>query len=190
MMKTFTLTLGVLLAAQAAWAQTPDLLHLKVLEGDGAINDILHKTGHPLVVEVRDENNQVVRGADVTFTVPQLGASGTFRTGIRTVTAKTNNDGVAQSETLVPNATEGRFSIVITARQGNREGTAVANQSNTMAGVLRSSSRKKLWIILGAAAGGTVGALTLRGGSNSTPGSGGTPGGVITVGGITVGAPR
>jgi hypothetical protein len=161
-MRTFTAIVGILLTASSAWAQTPGILQIKVLDGDGAINNIRNKTGQMITVEVRDENSQLVRGAEVTFTTPAIGAGGTYANGTRTMTATTDANGVAQSETLKPNPSEGRFTITIRARQGTREGMTAANQTNTMAAVSGGTSR----------------------GANANPVT------VITVGGVSVGAPR
>jgi hypothetical protein len=122
--------------------QARGFLKIKILDGDGAFNDIKHKVGHPMSVEVLDENNQPLAGAEVTFTAPAFGASGTFSNGSRFMTVKTNMQGVAQSEPLIPNPTEGRFNIAVTAHQGNREGSAVISQSNSTAIVVPRGSHK------------------------------------------------
>jgi hypothetical protein len=179
-----------LLASGGVFGQSRGNLTVKVLEGDGAFNDIKHKVGHPLGVEVRDENNRVVIGAEVTFAAPTVGASGTFGNGQQSITAITDQDGVARSGSFSPNLMEGRFSIRITARQQDREGALLISQSNTSAGVEVGQSHKKLWIILAIAAGGGVGAaLAMKGSSSSSSSSAPTPT-VLTSGGIVVGAPR
>jgi hypothetical protein len=178
-----------LLASGSVFGQSRGNLTVKVVEGDGAFNDIKHKVGHPLAVEVRDENNRIVTGAEVTFAAPAVGASGTFGNGKQSITAVTDRDGVARSGSFNPNLMEGRFSIRITARQQDREGALLVSQSNTSAGVEAGQSHKKLWIILAIAAGGGVGAaLALKGSSSST--SSAAPATVLTSGGIVVGAPR
>ena len=116
--------------------QMHGFLKVKAIEGDGAFNDIQHKTGHRISVEVRDQNAEPVIGAEVTFAAPATGASGTFSNGNRVMTAKTDMNGMAKVGTLRPNATEGRFDIVVTARQADREGSAVITQSNSTAVVV------------------------------------------------------
>jgi hypothetical protein len=178
-----------LLASGGVFGQGRGTLTVKVIEGDGAFNDIKHKLGHPLGVEVRDENNRIVSGAEVTFAAPTVGASGTFGNGKQSITAVTDQDGVARSGSFNPNLMEGRFSIRITARQQDREGALLVSQSNTSAGVETGQSHKKVWIIVAIAAGGGVGAaLALKGSSSST--SSAAPATVLTGGGIVVGAPR
>jgi hypothetical protein len=122
--------------------QALGFLKIKLLDGDGAFNDIKRKTGHGMSVEVLDENNQPLVGAEVTFTAPNFGASGTFSNGNRAMTVKTNMQGVAQVEPLLPNLTEGRFNIAVTARQGDREGSAVIVQSNSTAIVVPRGTHK------------------------------------------------
>ena len=178
-----------LLASGSVFGQSGGTLTVKILEGDGAFNDIKHKVGHPLGVEVRDQNNRVVSGAEVTFTVPTVGASGTFGNGQQSITTVTDQDGIARSGSFSPNLMEGRFSIRITARQQNREGALLVSQSNTSAGVETGQSHKKLWIIVAiAAAGGVGGVVAMRGSSSSS--SSATAATVLTGGGIVVGAPR
>ncbi len=178
-----------LLASGGVFGQSRGSLTVKVVEGDGAFNDIKHKVGHPLGVEVRDENNRVVSGAEVTFVAPTVGASGTFGNGKQSITAVTDQEGIARSGSFNPNLMEGRFSIRITARQQDREGALLISQSNTSAGVETGQSHKKLWIILAIAAGGGVGAALAMKGSSSSSAGGSTPT-ILTGGGIVVGAPR
>lgn len=133
------LVLGIVLMGGVP-GQAGGFLKIKILDGDGAFNDIKHKTGHVMSVKVLDENNQPLFGAEVTFTAPDFGASGTFSNGNRAKTVKTNMQGVAQVEPLLPNLTEGRFNIAVTARQGDREGSAVIVQSNSTAIVVPRGS--------------------------------------------------
>jgi hypothetical protein len=117
--------------------QAHGFLKVRVMEGDGAFNDIRHKIGHAMSVEVRDQNGQPATGVEVIFVAPTMGASGAFSNGNRTITTKTDMEGVAKVAALRPNATEGRFNIVVTARQADREGSAVITQSNSTAVVVR-----------------------------------------------------
>ena len=126
----------------AVSGQARGFLRIKILDGDGAFNDIKHKVGHGMSVEVLDENNRPLMGAEVTFTAPAFGASGTFSNGNRAMTAITDMQGVAQTEPLVPNPKEGRFNIAVTARQGDREGSAVIVQSNSTVIVVPRGTHK------------------------------------------------
>jgi hypothetical protein len=61
----------------------------------------------PLVATVIDSNSNPVSGAQVTFTAPATGASGTFANGTATETDTTNASGAATSSTFTANATAG-----------------------------------------------------------------------------------
>ena len=78
---TAALALGIALAG-GVFGQAPGFLKVKVMEGDGAFNDIKHKIGHAISVEVRDENNQPVSGAEVTVTAPAFGPGGCAGAGL------------------------------------------------------------------------------------------------------------
>jgi len=174
----------------SGFGQTPGYLKVTVVQGGGAINDIKRGTGHPPAVEVRDENNQLVSGADVVFTLPAIGAGGSFANGQRTQTVTTNEQGIAQAGDIRPNVVEGRFNIQVTARYRGKEGSVGVVQSNTAAGsATESKVSKKKWIILAIVGGAGAGAaLALKGGSSSSPGGAGAT--TLSTGTITVGAPR
>ena len=116
-----------------ALCQTPGFLKVTILEGDGEFNDIKHKLGHSMSVEVRDQNGKPMAGAEVTFEAPSFGPSGTFSNGNRSISATTDLQGVARIGPLRPNAIEGRFNIAVSARKAARDGSAVIVQSNSTA---------------------------------------------------------
>jgi hypothetical protein len=181
----FFLTALLLLAA-SAFGQTRGFLKVAVIDGDGAFNDIKNKAGHPPAVEVRDESNVAVSGAEVVFTLPALGAGGTFTNGQRSMKATTDARGIATAESFRPNTTEGRFAITVAASYMGKQGSAMVGQSNTLAA--SSHSNKKLWIILGVVGGGAAGAILA---THSSSSSGGAPAATsITVGPVIVGGPR
>src|SRR5438105_8301429 len=109
-------------------------LKLTATEGEGAFNNIRQKEAHNPVVEVKDEQDRPVAGANVTFLLPYDGASGTFADGKREYTTTTGTNGRAASAGLRPNNVEGRYNMKVTAKWGAREGTLVVSQSNTLAG--------------------------------------------------------
>src|ERR1035441_3410616 len=59
------------------------LLHVVVLEGDGAINNIRLPRAKEPIIRVEDANNQGVAGAIVTFLLPASGAGAFFGGGGR-----------------------------------------------------------------------------------------------------------
>lgn len=169
----------------STFGQVRGYLTLKVVEGDGAFNDIKHKQVNRPVVEVRDESNNVVRGAEVSFVLPALGPGGSFAGGKNTSVVTTDGQGLARADEFRPNNTEGRFAIRVTATYQGKQGTAVVTQSNTLAGSgANAGGHKKLWITLiaGAAAGVGV-AVATRSSSSPAPT-------VLSPGGITVGGPQ
>jgi hypothetical protein len=176
---------ALLLLAASAFGQTRGFLKIAVIDGDGAFNDIKNKIGHPPAVEVRDESNEVVAGAEVEFTLPALGPGGTFANGQRSMKATTDARGIAAAESFRPNPTEGRFAIAVAANYMGKQGAAVVGQSNTLAA--SSSHNKKLWIIVAIAGGGAAGAILA---THSSSSSGPPPATSISVGSVIVGAPR
>jgi protocatechuate 3,4-dioxygenase beta subunit len=75
-----------------------------------------------LAVTVTDANNNLVRGARVTFTAPARGPRGSFAHGVRTVRVTTNASGIA----IAPVFTAGRLpgGYVVTARVAGAERAA------------------------------------------------------------------
>ena len=185
-MKRFVVYLLALSLAgmPSTFGQARGYLTLRILEGDGAFNDIKHKQVTRAVVEVRDDANNLVSGAEVTFTLPLLGAGGTFAGGKNTSVVATNSQGTATAADFTPNSVEGRFIIRVTATYQGKQGTAMIAQTNTLASVdAKSGRRKKYWIIaiIGAAAGVGI-ALAIHSKTAPTPT-------VLSSGGITVGGP-
>jgi len=177
-----------------SWAQAPASgLTITVLKGEGGKNSIKSRTGTPIEIEVRDNQNKAVAGAQVIFQLPSFGASGSFPGGQLTERTTTGPDGHAIMTGFVPNDTPGRFNIKITADSGSLSGTAVVSEINVAELPSdRQKSRKSLWILLAAGAGGGVAAAVLAGGGSSTPAAPPPPAPSVTVtpGTITVGGPR
>lgn len=183
---------------RASEAKTPPVvpsgqLKVVVIQGEGAINNIRAKSATQPVVEVRDENDKPVAGAEVVFQLPAAGPGGVFHGWMRTQTAKTNAEGQAGTTGLAPNDEPGRFNIKVTASAGGRTGSVVIGQSNAVrggAGGQISGGRSGWWKVLGvvgaAAVVGGVVAATRNGKAAETP----TNPVTITPGPITVGSPR
>jgi hypothetical protein len=137
------LCLIVSLSSSGLFAQPTGSLKVRVVDGDGGFNDIRNAIGHEITVEVRDQNNHPVMGAEVTFTAPTYGPSGTFANGTLTEIVVTDRDGIAHSVGIKPNATEGRLVIAVVASSQGREGTASIRQGNTAAGSKYNKNRQK-----------------------------------------------
>ncbi len=176
----------------AAPAQPSGTLRIQVIEGEGAFNNIRSKVGRDIEVEVHDEQGNRVPGAEVTFTLPMDGASGSFGATERKYSTVADENGRARTKGFRPNSAEGRFNIKVSASYQGREGQAIVSQSNTLAGGVTTGqhSNKKLLIsiLVGGAVGGAVLATRVGGkGSSSVPAP---PSISLSIGGISVGSPQ
>ncbi len=173
-------------------AQQP-ALHIVIVEGDGAINNINQKINVAPVVEVRDESNKPVEGAAVVFSLPTQGPGGIFANGTNTLTATSDRQGRATANGIRLNRQTGKFDIRVTVSVGGQTASATITQNN-VSGISSSGANggnsKKIWILIAVAGGAAaIGALVaLHHGSSST--SSGTPPIVITPGTPTVGGPN
>lgn len=165
-------------------------LKIFVLEGEGAVNSISRRAATAPVVEVRDENDLPVEGAEVVFELPALGPGGVFPGGEHKYTTRTNLQGQARAPFLM-NDEPGSFRINITAQIGDRVGRTSISQTNSVRaeeeGVRLSRpwyKRWQLWAIAGGAAAAVTAVLVARGDGSSGP--------TITInpGSPTFGGPR
>lgn len=188
---TVLLALPPGLCAQAPAGQQPATISsLKVvaLAGNQEMNDLEHKVMAPLVVQVLDQNDQPIEGADVVFRFPLSGPSATFPDGKNTQTSRTNADGQAAAVGWMANNQVGTFKVQVTATRGNEQGSATVTMTNvTRITEAAKVQRKKWWstrwgriaIVAGAAGVAVAVILATRGGSSSpkvvvvtgTPGS-------------------
>ncbi len=170
------------------------MLKVVVIEGEGAVNNIRTRTATAPVVEVRDENDKPVAGAEVVFQLPPAGPGGVFHGWMRTQTVRTDEQGRARASGYTPNDEAGRFNIKVTATLGNKTGSAVIAQTNAYRGGSGpgvTSGRSGLWkVLVGVgAAGAVIGAVAATRG-NGTASAATTRPITITPGPITVGSPR
>jgi hypothetical protein len=146
------------------------LLHVVVLEGDGAINNIRLLHAKEPVVRVEDANNQGVAGAAVTFLLPAGGAGAFFGDGGRSLTMITDDRGEVTARGLHANRIAGAFQIRVSASLGGRMAATSISQTNVDPGSHTSSRTIALLAILGgAAAGGAAMALHAGKAKTSTP---------------------
>ena len=187
-------TLAVLMALQPAmYAQAPPaaqpatIQSLKVvpLAGSEEMNDLERKVMAPLVVQVLNQNDQPVEGADVVFRFPLAGPSASFPDHNNAQTFRTNADGQAAAIGWMANNQVGTFKVQVTATRGNEQGTAMVSMTNVTRIVEAEKHRQKHWYSstwgkVAIAAGGALVALAIvlatRSGSSSrtitaTPGS-------------------
>jgi hypothetical protein len=171
-------SVAIALAACMMGADTapPVVIQLRIIEGDGAVYGIGSRAARGLAVQVSDETGKPVEGATVSFQLPADGPGGVFASGGRTEIVTTKSDGIAALWGMQWNKTPGTFEMRVTASKGQaRAGLAVTQYlSDTVKaggeGTFTAShhSRNK-WLIIGAAAGGAVAGLALRGSSSKSP---------------------
>jgi len=182
-------------------AQTPPQpgkLHIVIIEGEGAINNIRQRVAREPIVQVEDENRKPVAGAAVTFLLPQQGPGATFANGARSTTLLTDNNGRAVARGLQPNNINGQYEIRVNASHQGRTASAVITQTNAfVAGAAGAAAgagiSAKLLAIVAVAAAATAGGViaATRGGDNGGPGGGGaTTPTVIVPGTPSVGGPQ
>jgi hypothetical protein len=171
-------------------------ISVRTIAGDNAINNIRRTTAFEPEVEVRDATGKPISGAVVTFTLPSVGAGGTFPDGSRTLTLPTNESGRALARGLRPNQVTGPFSIRVTASFKGESASTVVRQTN--AAPTAEAKPTRMILIVGLIAGAVAGGLLATQGGGSTPSSSGGPfagdstttPGVITPGQPGFGPPR
>lgn len=165
-----------------------DGLHVVVLEGDGAINNIRLPHAKEPVVRVEDANNQGVVGAVVTFLLPSGGAGGFFGNGGGSLTMTTDDRGEVVARGLHANGIAGKFQIRVSASLSGQMASTSITQTNVDPGSHTSSRKIALLAILGGAV--AVGAAVAVHGGKATSASP-APSVTIVVPGIpTFGGPQ
>lgn len=115
-------------AAPGQVAPVPKLF-IKILDGEGAVNNIKARTAREPVVEVDDENHKPVAGAVVAFLAPRSGPGGAFN-GQPMVQVVTDSSGRAVGHGFRPNHTQGQFEIEVTASLGAEVAKATITETN------------------------------------------------------------
>ncbi|HLG99541.1 MAG TPA: hypothetical protein VKX49_24755 [Bryobacteraceae bacterium] len=167
-------------------APLPTVEGLKVipLAGKDESNDVARKVMAPLVVEILDQNDRPVEGAEVVFRFPLQGPGAAFPGGRTSQTVRSNGQGEAAATGWMANSQEGRFDVHVSASYGNQIGQTTVSMVNatkvarTTSTVLGPGSEKHgnwlspTWVKVAVAAGGAalvVGILlATRGGSKSS----------------------
>jgi hypothetical protein len=191
---------ALVLTAALTWGQGPRVTGLRIvtIQGEGAFNDVKRKTAMSPGVEVRDQLGRPVVGAEVLFTLPQMGPSATFTDGSSTYKTTTGSDGRAVAIDMRPNSQEGRFNIRVSATYEGVSQQAVIPQSNTTASSKgpKGGGSGKTALILALVGGGAAAGLAVAlggggGGGGSTPtGPAPVPATTLSVGAVTIGGPR
>jgi hypothetical protein len=183
-----------------AMAPLPIVKNLKllVLSGNGEMNDLERRVMSPLVIQVLDQNDRPVEGADVVFRFPLSGPSAAFTGGKSSQSVRSNGTGEAAAVNWMANGEVGTFEIHVTATYGNEQGETIVKMQNVTR-IVEGAKRGKqthwyspTWVkiaIIGGAAGAVAGIiLATRGGGKA--GATSTNPITITPGSPTVGAPH
>jgi hypothetical protein len=177
-------------------------LKVRVLAGNGESNDLERHVMAPLVVQVVDQNERAIEGAEVVFRFPISGPSATFTGGKNSITVRTNGGGQAAAVNWMANGQVGTFQVHVNASYGNQVGESTVSMTNAtrvennlnVGGTIGGSNKKEsLWshtwfkiaVIGGAALAVGLGVyFGTRGGGKS--------GSTVTIspGSPTVGAPQ
>jgi hypothetical protein len=154
-------------------------LKVLVLAGNGEMNDLERRVMAPLVIQVLDQNDRPVEGAEVIFRFPLDGPSATFPGGKNSLSVRTNGNGQAPALNWMANGQVGTFQVHVNANYGNQVGEATFPMSNVtrVADEAKKPTHPSLWshrwfkiaVIGGAAAAIGIGVyLGTRGKSGST----------------------
>ena len=173
-------------------------LKVLILAGNNEANDLSTKIMAPLVVQVIDQNDRPVEGAEVIFRFPISGPSAIFTGGKTSQTVRTNGGGQAAAMNWFANDQTGRFDVHISASYGNQVGETTLQMINAAkVERVRSVAKKNqswfapTWVkiaVIAAGAGIVAGVvLGTRGGKSSTST---TPTITITPGSPTIGGPH
>lgn len=162
-------------------------LKIFVLSGTEAVHRPSTSLYSEVIVEIRDEQDLPVEGANVRFVLSRSGPGGTF-SGEQEYVTRTNSSGQATALGFEPNGIEGRFPVEVIASHGSLEARTVVYQVNSLSevGVTRPAKGKfrKRMLIAGIAAGATTAlVLVLRGSSSSDAVT-------LTPGPVVIGGPR
>lgn len=179
--------LSVLLFVPASFAQSGSI-QIRVLAGDGGINNINSNVAVEPVIEIVDASGKPLPKATVVLRAPGTGPSVTFFGASRVATMTADDQGRVRVSGMLPNTQQGTFRIEVEAEYNNMTATTAITQSNAVApGEPKPKRRGIGWRMIAAiSAAATVGvvATALRGESETaSPTS-------IRIGTVSVGAPR
>jgi hypothetical protein len=197
----FNVFIATISLTPVLFAQAPSI-SIRVVEGDGALNDIRVRRARPPVVIVEDAGARPIEGATVTFLLPSTGASGSFGDSGLSLSTQTDAKGLATGRGLRPNGLAGPFRIRVTASWKGAVASASVGQTNV--GTAAKSNRTRTAAILalvgGAAVGGAIaathggksGAASGVGSAAVSPGGAGAGSGGTTIigGNPTLGPPQ
>lgn len=164
-------------AQQPPATPVPQTLKVIPLAGNNAFNDLERGVFTPLVVQVLDQNDLPVEGAEVVFRFPVGGATGAFANQQTSQTTKSSSTGQARAEGWTANSTVGSFRVRVTATRGNEQGeTFLAMTNVNRISDVTPRQRGHWWtskwaLLTYLAAGAAIGTSVALSGRNGGPGS-------------------
>ncbi|MCZ2149886.1 MAG: hypothetical protein LC126_19160 [Bryobacterales bacterium] len=105
---------------------------LVALSGDGGVNNTASRAAEGPVMVFQDEDGRPLKGAQVTFLLPQSSPGAVFAGGKRSVSVETDADGKAAAPELHPYGI-GEFEIEVRAEYQKRAASMIIRQTNTSA---------------------------------------------------------
>jgi len=159
---------GIRLRAQVQETGWPPSTKVEVVAGQAATNNLRTRKAIEPVALVTDETGQPVSGVMVIFTLPETGPGGAFADGSKRAIVYINSEGKATARGLTPNATPGKFQVMVNASFHGFTASTTADQTNVLPDGGNGSSMLAMPIAGGAPVGG-VGAADGRGGSPPNP---------------------
>ncbi len=159
--KVLAAALSALLAVTPLARGVDAALQIRVLAGDGGINNINSNVAVEPLIEVVDSSGKPVPKAAVTLRAPASGPSVTFFGASRVATMTTDEQGRVRVTGTLPNTVEGSFQIEVEAEYNNMAASATITQSNAVApGEPKPKRRGIGWRMIAAiSAAATVGVL-------------------------------
>ena len=118
-------------AAGTVTTNAPKSLHIVILEGEGALNNIKERTAREPIVQIQDENHKPVAGVSVVFLMQSGsgGAGGSF-SSLSSFTTISDADGRAVGRGFHPNDTNGQYTIAVSATLGMLVAMALIGMTN------------------------------------------------------------
>jgi hypothetical protein len=122
-------------------------LKITVLAGNNEMNDLQRHVMAPLVVQVTDQNDRPMDGAQVVFRFPINGPGATFAEGKTSATVRTNSGGQAAATNWMANGEVGTFEVHVNASYGNQIGETTLKMTNVtrIEEAKKVSRRESLW---------------------------------------------
>ncbi len=162
---------GLLIFPAPGSTQQPTDLRIVAVAGEGAAHNLAKGVVTSPAVEVQTGQGTPIESAEVTFTSPLTGPSGTFYGATHAITFTTDASGRATAAGFAPNAEGGSYSIEVMARYRGQQATVSLPQTNVLEPV-RAKEKKRFfgWRLITAIAVGVAIAITaavLRGNESS-----------------------